>query len=146
MSIFFLFLSQHYFYTYIIIYGEGQLHFAILQINDLEIEKHDLRKLRESRVDMLKRNKRSNEAGQTNRMISEIDNRRKLSDLINKKMENTKVKILRYKTLFAESIYTNNGLESCTKGMQKHLSSNYYLKIYFLIANSAMYLFAKYND
>lgn len=68
---------------------------------------------------MLKRNKRGKEESQTNKMSSEIDNRQKLSNLINKKMKNTKVKILRYKTFFAESVYTNNGLEICTKGMQK---------------------------
>lgn len=83
----------------------------------METESKKLRQLQNAGIDMLKREKMRKEESQTIKISSEVNNRRKISDLINEKLENTKVNISHCKTLFAESVYTNNGLDSCTIGM-----------------------------
>ena len=82
----------------------------------MEVEKNELRWLVDTRVNMLKQERIKNEESQTKILSLEADKRRKLLDLLNKKMENSKVKISRCKDLFREAVSVDNGLEDCTKG------------------------------
>jgi len=74
--------------------------------------------LRDTRVHRLKREEKEKGENQINIMNSELDDKQKLLDSVNKEMENTNVKIACFKKLFVEVVCVNNGLEDCTKGMK----------------------------
>lgn len=83
----------------------------------MEIESKEFRLLQNACIDKLKRKKIRKEESQKKKMSSDVKNRQKLLCLINKNMKNTKFKILHCKTLFAEIMHTNSGLDYCNKGM-----------------------------
>lgn len=84
------------------------------------MEKNELQWLGDTYVDRLKREKKEKEENQKNMMGLEIDNKQlQLLDLLNKEMENTKVKIPYCKKLFMEAVHINNGLDNVTKGKYK---------------------------
>lgn len=82
----------------------------------MEIEKDELRCLVGTRVDILKRERKEREKGQMNILSLEVDEKQKLLDLLNNKIENAKVKLSDCKNLFNEAVLVDNGLEDCTKG------------------------------
>lgn len=97
-------------------YKDRRLRFTSLQIDELSIERVDLRRSGDAYIDTLNRKKRETEESETNRMTSAINDRRRSLDLANKKIKNIKVDISRYKDFFAEAVHTNYGLEDCTGG------------------------------
>lgn len=82
----------------------------------MEIEKNELRCLAETRVDILKQERREREKSKMNILSLEVDERRKLLDLLNNKIENAKVKLSDCRDLFTEAVLVDNGLENCNKG------------------------------
>ncbi|XP_060846027.1 uncharacterized protein LOC132925672 [Rhopalosiphum padi] len=89
--------------------------FFVYTINELEIEANKLRKLTDTRVDMLKQERKKNEESQTKILSLEVDERRKSLKKSNKIIKNTKVKISQCKDLFTEAVHVGNGLEGCIK-------------------------------
>jgi len=81
----------------------------------LEIEKNELRCLADKRIDILIREKRENEKCQMNKLSLEVDKKRKLWNLSNKKIDNAEVKILVWKDLFTEAVLVEK-IDNCTKG------------------------------
>jgi len=72
--------------------------------------------LAERRVDILKQQRRDREKSQMNILSLEVDERRKLLDLLNNEIENAKVKLSDCRDLFTEAVLMDNGLENCNKG------------------------------
>uniref|UniRef100_A0A2S2PD91 Uncharacterized protein n=1 Tax=Schizaphis graminum TaxID=13262 RepID=A0A2S2PD91_SCHGA len=87
-----------------------------IKINELEIEANKLRKLTDTRVDMLKQERKKNEESQTKILSLEVDEKQKSLEKSNKIIKNTKVNISRCKDLFTEAVHVGNGLEGCIKG------------------------------
>ncbi|CAH1726444.1 unnamed protein product [Aphis gossypii] len=91
-----------------------------IKISELEIETNNLRRLNDTSVDMLKqkrKKRREHEENQTKILNLEVNERRKLLETCNKKIENAKVNISRCKDLFTEAVHVDNGLEDCIKGL-----------------------------
>lgn len=76
------------------------------------MEKNELQCL----ADNLKRERRERKKSQINILSLEVDERQKLLDLLNNKIENGKIKLSDCKDLFTEAVLVDNGLENCTKG------------------------------
>lgn len=71
-------------------------------------------------VDRLKREKEKREENQKNILSMEVNNRRlQLSDLLNKEIENIKVKIPHCQDLFVEAVHMNNVTDNFTKSKFK---------------------------
>ncbi|XP_060872726.1 uncharacterized protein LOC132946690 [Metopolophium dirhodum] len=87
------------------------------KISELEMEKNELQCLAEARVDILKQERKEREKCQMNILSLEVDERRKLLDLLNNRIENAKVKLSDCKNLFTEAVLVDNGLENCTKAL-----------------------------
>jgi len=87
----------------------------------LEIEKNELLCLAETRVDILKRERKKREKSQMNILNLKVDEKQKLLDLLNNKIENAKVQISDCKDLFNEVVLVDDGLEDCTKGTWTHI-------------------------
>lgn len=81
----------------------------------MEIEQNELRCLANTRVDILKRERRDNEKSQMNKLSLKVEKKRKLLDLSNRKIDNAKVKILVWKDLFAAAVLVEK-IDNCTKG------------------------------
>jgi len=81
----------------------------------LEIEKNELRCLADTRIDFLNQERREREKSQMNILSLEVDERRKLLDLLNNKIENAKVVISDCKDLLTEAVIVDNALDDCTK-------------------------------
>lgn len=94
------------------------MFYYAIQIIELKFEKNRLVQLRDTHVDVLKREENENIEIQKNKMNSELDYKRKLLDTINKEIENINVKILSCKKLFVEAACVNVRLESCTESMK----------------------------
>jgi len=97
----------------------------------LEIEKNELQCLAETRVDILKQERKEREKSQMNILSLEVDEKRKLLDLLNNRIENAKIKLSNCKNLFAEAVLVDNELENCTKGTWAQIIS--YLKLFINI-------------
>lgn len=81
--------------------------------------------------DKLERERKEKEEIQKNIMNSEVDNRRiQLLDLLNKEMENIKVKMPKYRDLFEEAVHMNNALDNFTKGKDKKYGFTFLLKTF----------------
>ncbi|KAL5233335.1 hypothetical protein ACI65C_000745 [Semiaphis heraclei] len=85
------------------------------KISELDIKRNELRCLVDTRVKILKRERREKEKSQMNILCLVVYEKRKLLDLSNKTIENGKVKISGCKDLFAEAVLMENMLDNCTQ-------------------------------